>query len=378
MTQKVLFTTSTFSHIRNFHLPYLEYFHARGWTVHVACGGEQIDIPYADKVIPLPFRKQMQSPDNFRAAAMLRRLIHQENYTLLSTHTALAAFFTRLAVKGLKDRPIVANTVHGYLFDDATAGLKKNILYAAERFTASETDLLMTMNRWDNAFAREYKLGRQIVHIPGMGVNFSRFTQTTEDAGQALRAELGISRDKFVLIYPAEFSTRKRQEMLIRAMARLPEQAVLVLPGQGALLEDCRNLAGQLGLGGRVLFPGHVGAMAPWYAMADAAVTASRIEGLPFNVMEAMYCGLPVVASAVKGHTDLIEDGHTGLLYSYDDIDACAAALRALMDDPDLRRRLSTNARESVARYSLEQAFPAVMAAYGTLLPDLAEQPAAV
>lgn len=378
MTQKVLFTASTFSHIRNFHLPYLEHFHDRGWTVHVACGGEQMDIPYADRVISLPFRKQMQSPGNFKAAAMLRKQIQQENYTLISTHTALAAFFTRLAVKGLTDRPAVANTIHGYLFDDAAAGLKKKILFAAERFTAPETDLLMTMNRWDDDFARAHKLGRQIVHIPGMGVDFSRFTRATEEEGQALRAELGISQDTFVLIYPAEFSTRKRQEFLIRAMERLPEHTVLVLPGQGALLEDCQKLAGRLALGGRILFPGHVDDMASWYAMADAAVTASRIEGLPFNVMEAMYCGLPVVASAVKGHTDLIEDGHTGLLYPYDDIDACAAAIRALMDDPDLRNRLSANARENVACYSLAQAFPAVMAAYGALLPDLVEQPAPV
>ena len=378
MTRKVLFTASTFSHIRNFHLPYLAYFHDRGWTVHVACGGEEMEIPYADKVISLPFRKQMQAPDNFRAAAVLRRLIRQEGYTLISTHTALAAFFTRLAVKGLKDRPILANTVHGYLFDDTTSGLKKQILFAAERLTAPETDLLMTMNWWDDAFAREHKLGKQIVHIPGMGVDFSRFAPATKGAGQMLRAELGISQDTFVLIYPAEFSPRKRQEILIRAMAKLPEHTVLVLPGQGALLEECQNLAGQLGLGGRVLFPGHVSDMASWYAMADAAATASRSEGLPFNVMEAMYCGLPVVASAVKGHTDLIEDGHTGLLYPCDSIDACAAAIQALIDGPDLRRRLSTNAQESAEHYSLSQAFPAVMAAYGLLLPELAEQPVSV
>ena len=73
--------------------------------------------------------------------------------------------------------------------------------------------------------------------------------------------------------------------------------------------------------------------MAPLYALADAAVTASRSEGLPFNVMEAMYAGLPVIASRVKGHTDLLTEGLTGLLYPWDDAEAFAGAVRRLLED---------------------------------------------
>lgn len=378
MTGKVLFTASTFSHIHNFHLPYLRYFQERGWSVHVACGGERMEVPYADRVIGLPLRKQMSSPDNVKAAAMLRKEIRREGYSLVSTHTALAAFFTRLAVKGLKSRPLVVNTVHGYLFDDETKGVKKSVLLAAEQLTAPETDLLMVMNQWDDEFAKRHALGRQIVHIPGMGVDFSRFDQAVAEDGRALRAKSGISQEAFVLIDPAEFSKRKSQEVLIRAMGKLPKHTVLVLPGQGALLEECKTLAKALGLENRVLFPGQVKDMGRWYAMADAAAAASRIEGLPFNVMEAMYFGLPVAASAVKGHTDLIEDGHTGLLYPYGDIDACADALRTLVESDALRQKLSANARENVERYSLERAFPKVLAAYGALLPELAPHPVGV
>ena len=362
MTRKVLFTASTFSHIRNFHLPYLEYFQNHGWAVHVACGGETAPIPHADRVIRLPFKKRMLSPKNLRAAAMLRKEIRREGYDLISTHTSLAAFFTRLAVKGMKGRPPVVNTVHGYLFDDQAPALKRKILLAAERFTAPQTDLLLTMNRWDHELARRYSLGKRTANIPGVGVDFSRFDQESLGAGPALRSEWGILQDAFVLIYPAEFSKRKSQEVLIQALAELPERAVLVLPGQGALLEQCKALAVRLGLEERVVFPGQIGNMALWYAMADAAVSASRIEGLPFNVMEAMYCGLPVAASAVKGHTDLIAHGETGLLYPYGDVAACAAALRTLMDSEPLRRDLRQAARESVRQYELDRVLPQVTA----------------
>lgn len=369
MTRKVLFTASTFSHILNFHLPYLKSFQDRGWIVHVACGGESAPIPHSARVIQLPFRKQMQAPENLRAAAILRKEIRQERYSLISAHTSLAAFFTRLAVKGMKDRPLVANTVHGYLFDDDTPALKRNVLLAAERLTAPQTDLLLTMNRWDCELAQRYRLGKQVVQIPGVGVDFSRFERKKPEDSRDFRSDLGIPQDAFVLIYPAEFSRRKSQEVLIRVLTKLPERAVLALPGEGALLDQCKTLAAQLDLKHRVVFPGQVRDMAPWYAIADIAVSASRSEGLPFNVMEAMYCGLPVVASEVKGHTDLITHGRTGWLYPYGDMAACAGALEMLMDSPPLRQALGRAAQESAAQYALEQVLPQVLGAYEACLP---------
>ena len=158
MAPKVLFTASTYSHIVNFHLPYLQWFQQQGWEVHAACGGAPQELPFADRVIHLPLEKSMGSPKNFQAAALLRRIIRQEGYGLVSTHTALAAFFTRLALAGLGERPAVANMVHGYLFDQDTPALKRQLLLAAERMTAPQTDLLLTMNQWDYEAAQKYRL----------------------------------------------------------------------------------------------------------------------------------------------------------------------------------------------------------------------------
>ena len=128
MERKVLFSASTYSHIINFHLPYLKEFRRLGWTVHAACGGEPRKIPEAQRLIHIPFEKSMTSPHNFSAAALLRRVIRQENYTLISCHTSLASFFVRLAVLGMRHRPLVACTSHGYLFDDCSPKLKQLLL----------------------------------------------------------------------------------------------------------------------------------------------------------------------------------------------------------------------------------------------------------
>lgn len=368
MGGKVLFTASTYSHIVNFHLPYLRKFQEEGWTVHVACGGAPMPIADVDRVIDLPFEKSMWSPKNFKAAFLLRDTMRQEGYELMITHTSLAAFFTRLALRGLGERPPVANMVHGYLFDDGTPRLKRALLLGAERCMAPATDLVLTMNRWDYEAAKKYRLGREVVRIPGVGVAFSRFDSVQPDARQMLRGKLGIPEDAFVLIYAAEFSQRKSQSVVIRAMEHLPEQVRLILAGEGTLREECRALARTLGLEDRVVFPGQIRDVPAWYAMADAVVSASRSEGLPFHIMEAMYAGLPVVASGVKGHVDLITDGATGLLYPYGDGGACAERILQLATSERLRRELARNARANVEQYALERVLPVVWAQYNRLV----------
>ena len=377
MNKKILYAASTRSHLLHFHQPYLRALHEDGWTVHAAFGGPSEDVPWADRTIPLPFEKRMTSPANFRSTALVRKLIQQEEYDAIIVHTSLAAFFIRLALLGLKKRPVVINMVHGYLFDHRTNPLKRMLLLGAEQLTAPVTDLLLTMNAWDHETAVRHRLGRQILHIPGVGVDFSRLDCHRQSARAQIRQQLNLSDDAFVLLYPAEFSTRKSQHVLLRALTLLPANFVLVLPGSGALLEECKELAVSLGVAQQTIFPGYVTNMAPWYAAADCAVSASRSEGLPFNVMEAMYCALPVVASDVKGHCDLVSHEQNGLLYPYGDWSACAQQLLYLSRHPYLAQTLAKQAQQDVALYGLEQVFPQVMDAYRTGLHPT-DQPAEV
>lgn len=375
MDPKVLITASTYSHIKNFHLPYLREFYKAGWEIHVACGGAPSAVFYAAQTLSLPFEKKMTSPSNFRAAKLLRRKMRQERYDLVITHTSLAAFFTRLAVAKVKPRPRVINMSHGYLFDDNSPGPKRALLLAAERLTARRTDLLLTMNQYDYRTAVKYKLGKKVVNIPGIGVDFSRLVKLGRLEVHELRQRLNLKARDFVLVYAAEFSKRKSQSVLIQAMPLLPRNVILLLPGDGALRKKCMELAEKLGVSDRVRFPGHVDNMALWYTVADVAVTSSRSEGLPFNVMESMYMGLPVVASKVKGHEDLIRDSETGLLYPYGDHIACARQISKLFESPILCDTLAEAAREEINAYSLENVLPIVMEQYGVPVTEDEEEP---
>lgn len=371
MKGKLLFTASTYSHILQFHLPYLRQLHEEGWTIDVACGGSPEPIPYASQSLTLPFKKKMTSRKNFRAAFQLRTWIQKEQYTAIITHTSLAAFFTRLAVLGLPMRPRIVHVVHGYLFDDQTPLLRRWLLLTAERLTAPVTDLLLTMNSYDDHIAKTYRLGKKILQVSGMGVPYSPLNDHADlTSPWELRRKLGIPADACVLIYPAEFSVRKSQQVLLRAMTRLPEHVVLVLPGTGVCLARCKRFAKQLNLSHRVFFPGYVTDIGAWYAMADMTVASSRSEGMPFSIIESMYFGLPVIASAVKGHTDLIHDQVNGFLYPYGDWVQCADGILQLIQDPALARSLAQKAQEQIAPYGLDHVQPIIIKLYHHILDE--------
>lgn len=356
MSKKILYAASTAGHLKSFHLPYLERLAREGWTVHTAGKGADTPLPGAERGIDIAFEKQMFSPKNLKATLQLRKLIRQENYDVISVHTSLAAFFTRLAVmlSGRRKGTMVINTVHGYLFDRNTPLLKRTILLWAEKLTAGCTDLLLTMNEQDTVIAEEHRLCRgEIIQIDGMGVDFGRFFPADREQKLRAREEFGIPPEAFVLVYAAEFSGRKNQTGLLRAFAKLPEEAWLLLAGRGDMLDECRTLAEQLGVADRVVFAGFVPQVQNCYHAADVCVSTSRSEGLPFNLMEAMHCALPIAATAVKGHEDLVEEGRTGFLVPYGDEDMLCARLKCLMEDPALAMELGYEGHRAVERYGM-------------------------
>lgn len=147
-------------------------------------------------------------------------------------------------------------------------------------------------------------------------------------------------------------------DILIEAFARCARAHPdwrLVIWGEGADRAELAGLAGRLGIGDRVELPGLSGAPGAWLAATDIFVLASRHEGFPNALLEAMAAGLPVIAAdcPIGGCRALIESGTTGLLVPKEQVDAMAAALARLMADSRARRRLGEAARLSTRAYAL-------------------------
>lgn len=165
------------------------------------------------------------------------------------------------------------------------------------------------------------------------------------------RATLRLRPDALVLATVARFDPVKRLEVLLRAMpllVALVPGAQLLIVGDGPERSALQALARTLGVGGHVVFAGAIPDASRVLPVVDLYVTASRREGLPLAVLEAMACGLPVLATEVPGHVDAVEPEVTGRLVALDDAPGLATAAGMLLRDPALRARMGRAGRDRV------------------------------
>jgi glycosyltransferase involved in cell wall biosynthesis len=155
----------------------------------------------------------------------------------------------------------------------------------------------------------------------------------------AARQSLRLSADDFVVLALGKLSEGKGLDLLVRAAAQLPGVRVL-LAGDGPRRAALQGLAAELGLVDRVDLLGVRADVGDLLQACDVLAMPSRHEGLGNAAMEAMHIGRPVVAAAVGGLADLVRHEESGLSFPVGDVDALAAQLRRLREDPSLGARL--------------------------------------
>ena len=199
---------------------------------------------------------------------------------------------------------------------------------------------------WD-AENFERQLGRALIEIPG-GVDLELFRPVATD----LRGRLGLA-DAEVVLYVGRFAPLKNVSLLIEAFARLRierPRARLVLVGEGALEGRLRSDVRRLGVQDEVLFVGArpLAELPAYYSIADVFALSSSFDNSPNVLLEAMACGVPVVATRVGGVPRYVEDGRTGLLVEAAQPAALAAGLGRVLGEAELRARLIAGGSEQV------------------------------
>ncbi|UWU23863.1 glycosyltransferase family 4 protein (plasmid) [Rhizobium sp. CB3060] len=190
------------------------------------------------------------------------------------------------------------------------------------------------------------------------------------------RASFGLPQDGFIVFNHGRIDIRRKGlDILLKAWARFTDNSTgeLVIIGSGQDSEAFAKLLGESGLSNVQWLSSYTTdrpLIRRWLSAADAYVTASRIEGMPVAPLEAMACGLPVVATDAQGLPDILADGEAsgGLMVGQERPEEIAQALARLKDDRALRAQLGTAARKRVTeKFSIE--------AVGAALDDFLTKP---
>lgn len=359
--KRILICASRISHVLNFHLPYLEYFKQQGYIIDVAAQGTTDNV-LIDNCYDMQFVKNPLSPTNLKTISRLKKLMKQNRYSLVYSNSTLAGAAARMAVRSIKkDRPHFVHISHGYMFSEK-GGMKSFIYKTAEKLTAPQCDDLVVMNSDDLFLATKYRLGKSLHYIYGMGLCADRFPEITDEQRVSARNRIKVAKNQKLLLCVGEFSKRKNQTLLIRAFDLIHKQhpdTVLAFAGSGKTEDECRSLCEQLELQNSVRFLGQVSDVNTLYRSCDLLLAASAMEGLPFNVMEALYCSVPVAASRIKGHTDLLEGKDFGVLFDNNTASA-AEAINRILGDEKLFSDMKAKARLD-EKYMIENVKPALL-----------------
>jgi len=284
----------------------------------------------------IPFEKLPQSsivdPAPIKTVSSL---IRNKHFNIMQSHgykSAFIAFFARYFVKV----PWVA-FLHGH----TTENLKVRLYHALEFKLVKHADRIITVSQEmrDRLVSRGLPAEKTIA----IQNSFDPEQFAAFFAEENLREKFGIASDEKLIGVIGRFSSEKGVDVFLKALKLLTQadkQVKAILIGEGPMENELRNYCLTQQISDRVIFAGYQQNIAEFYPILDLMVLPSRSEGLPNVALEALYFGVPVVATDVGGTSEVIINGKTGLLVPSEAVELMQAAILKLLTDTELRHHV--------------------------------------
>lgn len=361
MNKKILITSTDLMMVQ-FLVPHVINLSENGYKVEIACSnvGNRMDEiqkklnGYVDYIDEVRLKRSPISFLNFKGYQDVRKIIQNGNYDVIWTNEPVMGVVTRLAAqKARRNGTKVLYMVHGFHFYDGAPMLNWLVYYPIERFMASKADVICTVNQEDYKRAQGFKVNR-VEYIHGIGINTERLT--LNENRNSIREELGLGDDDFLVLSVGELNKNKNQKTILKAISLINDSCVhYVLCGKGDQLWNLKKLAAELHIENQVHFLGYRKDVVDICSQADVYVMPSFREGLPVASLEAMYCGLPLVTSNIRGLVDFMKNGISGYMLSPEDSQGFAKALSKLKKNRDLCKNMGKHNQETVNPFCIEE-----------------------
>lgn len=349
--------------IRTFYSGFPSYFRERGYQIDAMangvvasedcrrCFGRVWDIDWT--------RSPRDVSRLIRSIRRVRHVVEEGGYDLVHVCTPIAAFITRLALRGARSsgRVKVGYTAHGFHFHGAGGWAENALFLSLEKVAGRWTDFLMVVNREDHEAVRRYRIVPPLAvrYVPGCGIDLRRFNRSmvSNSSVVELYRDLDIPPGGHCLLMIADLIPRKRPWDIIEAFAGLPRTDVyLLIAGGGPLLEPMGRLARRLGVADRIRFLGVRQDIPILIRASVCTLLASRQEGLSQCVQESLALATPVIATNIRGVRDLLAEG-SGLLVEVGDVRGFRESMTWVLEHPADAQALGERGVQVVASCDL-------------------------
>ena len=353
---KILIVATVQSHVAQFHNGVIKRLKEKGHIVHVAARDnlkekDTLKIETVDQIFDIPFSRSPLSFSNIKAYKKLKKVLKQERYDLIYCHTPVGGALSRLAGKKyFKDGLKIVYMAHGFHFYNGAP--KKNwlIYYPIEKMLAKRTHALITINNEDFEFAKRKIKAKSIEKVNGVGVDFDRLV--CDEDRDSIRAELGYSKQDFVILSVGELNSNKNNITVLKAMSLIQDKNVkYMIAGNGPLRGYLEEQIDKMGLRDRVQFLGYTRNIGRYFQSADVMCFMSYREGLGLAAIEGMSFGLPLITSNKHGINDYSIDGQTGYKCNPDDFNKVSEYILKIKNDTQLAKQFGENNKLACQKY---------------------------
>ena len=342
-------------------------------TIVTGSGGPLLDEARAAgiEVLVEPSLREVISPlSDRRAVGQLDAIFRRLGSDVVHTHCAKAGAVGRLAARRA-GVPRIVHSYHGFPFHEFQSAARRRAYVAIERRLGRITDLALCVGPAVAAEAvrRELVPPERIrtigVAVDGPGRTRADMSARMPQARRRARVALGLPPDVPVVGSVGRLTYQKAPDDFLAALRALGRPGVTgVWVGDGELAGQVAARAAGLP-GNQLVLAGQRSNVPDLLPAFDVFALSSRYEGLPTAVVEAMVCGIPVVATAVNAVGDVVIPGETGLLVPPGRPELLAEAVGFLLDSPDAAARMAATARARLGTRFGEQALRgALVAAY--------------
>lgn len=359
--KKALIYASVASMIEQFNKENITILLSLGYQVDIACNlevGSSVSKEHIEILkknlknqninyfhIPIP-RNIFDIIHLIKAYSITKKLLNDNEYDLIHCHSPIGGVICRLANKNSNsyEKTKMIYTAHGFHFFYGNNKMKNFIFKGIEKYAAKYTDVLITINKEDFNAAKKFKLKNngKIKYIPDIGIDLDYISNITGKRNKLIK-ELNISSNSILMLSIGEINKNKNHIAVINILDMLPSNVHYLICGIGKEKKYLEKIIKKKGLINRVHFLGYRNDIIEIIKSCNLFIFPSKREGLSVALMEALACGIPVIASNIRGNKDLISDGENGYLFDQQNSEELLKTLDFTLNENSLAFKLKTD-----------------------------------